>query len=152
MIKKEQIEELVQPELSEEYFLVSVSIKKGNLIEVIIDGDNGVSIQKCVDVSRAIEGNLDRDSEDFELSVSSFGLGKPFRVFRQYQKHIGRHVEVTPEGSKPVSGAITSVSPDGFEIENESIEREGKKKIKVMKTEKFLFSEKPVVKSIISFK
>jgi ribosome maturation factor RimP len=152
MIEKEHIKELAQQELTEEYFVVSVAVKKGNLIEVIIDGDNGVSIQKCVDVSRNIEKNLDREEEDFELSVSSFGLGKPLKVLRQYQKHIGRNVEVTPSEGKPVSGIIKNVGDDGFELETEVVERDGKKKIKTTRIVPFLFKEEPIVKSIISFK
>jgi ribosome maturation factor RimP len=152
MIKKEYIEELVSRELSDEYFVVSITVKKDNRIEIVIDGDNGVSIQKCIDVSRNIEKNLDRESEDFELNVSSYGIGKPLKLHRQYVKNIGQNVEVSKNDEKPVSGILTEVDPDFFVITYESIEREGKKKRKVSKTQKFLFSENPVVKNIISFK
>lgn len=152
MIKKEYIKELVSRELSDEYFVVSITVKKDNRIEIVIDGDNGVSIQKCIDVSRNIEKNLDRESEDFELNVSSYGIGKPLKLYRQYVKNIGQNVEVSKNDEKPVSGILTEVDPDFFVITYESIEREGKKKRKVSKTQKFLFSENPVVKNIISFK
>jgi len=152
MIKKEQIEKYTQEALSDEYFIVSIQVRKGNIIDVIIDGDNGVNIQKCIDVSRAVEGKLDRDIEDFELNVSSAGLGKPFKVHRQYKKNTGKEVEVTPANEKQVSGVIKSVDDDGFDLEVKTIEKEKKKKIEVLKTLRFNFKDSPGVKNIISFK
>lgn len=154
MITNEQIQNLVQEAIEEEYFIVSVSVKKGNVIEVLLDGDNGISIQKCVEVSRHVEGNLDRDIEDFELSVSSAGLGRAFKVHRQYTKNIGREVEVNPKNEKPVKGVLTKVDDDGFEIEVKTKERleNKKKKVEVIHNYRFLFIDEPEVKNIITFK
>ena len=154
MINKQLIEQLALQELSDEYFVVNISIKKGNVIEVIIDGDHGVTIQKCIDVSRSIEHNLDRDTEDFELSVSSAGLGKAFKVHRQYLKNIGNEVEVAPTEGKPVAGVLKQVDDEGFDLEVTTFERPGekKKKVEVVKTIRFRFDSKPKVKNIISFK
>lgn len=154
MIKKEQIEKYVLDALSDEYFVVSILVKKGNAIEVLIDGDKGVSIQKCVDVSRAIEQQLDRDAEDFELNVSSAGLGKPFKVHRQYLKNIGREVEVSPAEGKPISGILKKVDNKGFDLEVNTLEKSDNKKKKVETTNniRFQFDDKPKVKNIISFK
>ena len=154
MINKQLIEELALRELSDDYFIVNISVKKDNVIEVIIDGDQGVTVQKCIDVSRSIEHNLDRDAEDFELSVSSAGLGKPFKVHRQYVKNIGREVEVVPSEGKPVSGILKQVDEEGFDLEVTTLERpnEKKKKVEVVKTIRFQFDSKPKVKNIISFK
>lgn len=154
MISKELIENIAQKELSDEFFIVSLSISKKNEIELLIDGDNGVTIQKCVDVSRSIEQSLDRDAEDYELSVSSAGLGKPFKVYRQYVKNIGQEVEVSTGEDKPVSGVIKSVDEKGFELEVKSIEKleNKKKKVEVVKVLRYEFDTKPTVKNIISFK
>lgn len=153
MINKALIEGLTQQALSDEYFIVSISIRKGNAIEVVIDGDNGVNIQKCIDVSRSIEQNLDREEEDFELNVSSAGLGKSFKVYRQYKKNIGTQVEVLPEEGKPVTGILKQVDELGFDIETSTFERnENKKKVEVVKMQRFLFDAKPKVRNIISFK
>jgi len=154
MIKKEQIEKYVLDALSDEYFVVSIQVKKGNAIEVLLDGDQGVSIQKCVDVSRAIEQQLDRDTEDFELNVSSAGLGKPFKVYRQYLKNIGQEVEVSPAEGKPVSGILKDVDDKGFDLEVKTLEKaeNSKKKVEVTNIIRFLFDDKPKVKNIISFK
>ncbi|MGF7140892.1 ribosome assembly cofactor RimP [Roseimarinus sediminis] len=154
MIKKEEIEALVQQELSDEYFIVDIKVSKNNAIELLIDGDQGVTIQKCVEVSRSIEQQLDRDQEDFELSVSSAGLGKPFKVYRQYVKNIGQNVEVVLDGEKPMTGIIQKVDEEGFDLEIRTLEKpEGKKKkVEVIKIQRILFESKPKVKNIISFK
>lgn len=154
MIKKETIEKLALEALTEEYFIVNISVKSGNVIEVVIDGDHGVNIQKCVDVSRKIENSLDRDTEDFELSVYSAGLGKPFKVLRQYLKNVGKEIEVIIQGEKPVSGVLKTVDELGFEIEVSELEKidNKKKKVEVLKTLRFQFSDSPEVKNIISFK
>ena len=65
-----------------------------NQIKVIIDGDNGVLVEDCMFVSRAIEHNLDREEEDFSLEVASAGAASPLTHTRQYIKNIGRTLEV----------------------------------------------------------
>jgi len=154
MIKKEIIEQLTADVLTGEFFLIQVTVKQGNVIEVIIDGDNGVSIQKCVDVSRYIEQHLDRESEDFELSVYSAGLGNPFKVYRQYEKNIGKEVDVKLGEEKPLSGTILSVDENGFDLETKvSIKDEAtRKKKEVKKVVRFNFTDQPEVKNSITFK
>ncbi|HQN94133.1 MAG TPA: ribosome assembly cofactor RimP [Prolixibacteraceae bacterium] len=154
MIKKEIIEQLTADVLTGEFFLIQVTVKQGNVIEVIIDGDNGVSIQKCVDVSRYIEQHLDRESEDFELSVYSAGLGNPFKVYRQYEKNIGKEVDVKQGEEKPLSGTILSVDENGFDLETKvSIKDEAtRKKKEVKKVVRFNFTDQPEVKNSITFK
>jgi ribosome maturation factor RimP len=154
MIKQDFIEKLVSETLTEEYFIVQVTVKKGNVIDVVIDGDNGVTIQKCVDVSRQIEQNLDRETDDFELTVSSAGLDNPFLVYRQYFKNIGKKVEVRTNNQKPVSGTLIQVDQEGFKLEISTLEKEeGKsKKVEVVKTIRYNFDTKPEVKNFISFK
>jgi ribosome maturation factor RimP len=82
-------------------YLVSVLVKPGNKIKVFIDNDNDVSVDDCVKLSRAIEGQLDRDAEDFELMVSSAGLDQPFSLPRQYKKYLNRKINIQlPEGNR----------------------------------------------------
>ena len=67
-------------------FLIDLNITDSNKIIVTLDGDNGVQLQDCVDVSRAIEQNLDREELDFSLEVASVGVGSPLKMLRQYKK------------------------------------------------------------------
>ena len=59
-----------------------------------MDGDNGVTVQDCIDISRAIEHNLDRDAHDFSLEVLSAGVSQPLTLTRQYLKNVGRQLKV----------------------------------------------------------
>ena len=108
-MKTEEIKHLIEPVLTEHHlFLVELKISKDNVIEVFVDALEGVNIQTCIAVSREIESSLNRDEEDFELTVSSAGLGYPFKVEQQYQKNLGRNKAERPYQTK---WYITSFPP-----------------------------------------
>ena len=109
MIEKIKILDLVNQALEgSDKFLVNLKITPDNRIYVDIDGDNGVTIDDCIELSRAIESQLDRDAEDFALDVSSAGADQPLKLTRQLVKNIGREVEaVTFDGQKTV-GELTA--------------------------------------------
>jgi len=71
-------------------FLIDLTITDNFKITVALDGDNGVALQDCIDISRAIENNLDREEQDFSLEVASVGVGSPLKMVRQYKKNVGR--------------------------------------------------------------
>jgi ribosome maturation factor RimP len=71
-------------------FLIDLTITDSFKIIVNLDGDNGVALQDCIDVSRAVENNLDREEQDFSLEVASVGVGSPLKMIRQYKKNVGR--------------------------------------------------------------
>lgn len=76
------------------FFLVELSITQDRKITIKLDGDEEVTLQDCIDISRAVEHNLDRDEIDFELEVASSGVGSPLKLARQYKKNIGRNLSV----------------------------------------------------------
>lgn len=96
MTFKEKVASLLNDALEErpELFLIELSINEANKIIVTLDGDNGVNLQDCIDVSRAIEHNLDREEEDFSLEVASAGATSPLKDKRQYKKNVGRTLKV----------------------------------------------------------
>ncbi len=114
MIDKEKVQSVVSQELEgTDLFLVDLKIGKDNKISVFIDGDNGVTIQNCIDLSRKIESNFDREVEDFELSVFSSGVGEPLKLNRQYKKNIGRNIEViTNEEGEKIVGELLMVDEE----------------------------------------
>jgi len=98
-------------------FVIDVKIKPGDKITVYIDGDTPVTIDDCVALSRHIESQFDRDVEDFELSVTSYGADKPLENHRQYKKHIGRELEVHTTDDVQIIGKLTGVDKDKIIIQ-----------------------------------
>ncbi len=118
MIDKLQVENLVNASLEDgELFLVEVKVGKNNAISVFIDGDEGVKIQDCIDLSRKVEAGLDREKEDFELSVLSWGLGEPLKLKRQYIKNVGQTVEITDEQENTLKGILAEVKEQSVVLE-----------------------------------
>lgn len=92
MTFREKVLELLQQGLDQKpsVFLIDLTITDAYKVIVTIDGDNGVTLQDCIDISRAIEHNLDREEQDFSLEVASAGVSSPLKHLRQYKKNIGR--------------------------------------------------------------
>ncbi len=129
-------------------FLVDVLVKPGNRIFVFIDGDHGVTISDCAELSRYIESKLDRDAEDFEPMVSSAGADQPIKLHRQYLKNIGRSLHVKLMDEKTVSGKLEAVDDEGITLVTEG----DKKKRTVPETLKLTYNTIVESKVIISFK
>lgn len=117
MVSAAQIEELVNDFLEgTEFYLVDVKVQPGNAINVELDGDGRIGIDECVKVSRHIEGTLDREVEDFSLSVGSAGMGQPLKLKRQYVKNQGREVKVLRKDGAELNGLMTEVNDDGITV------------------------------------
>ena len=98
-------------------FLVNVSVDNSNRIHVHVDKMDGITIEDCANISRALEGRLDRDSDDFSLEVSSPGLDAPFRVPEQYVKNIGKMVSVQCRDGKKILGILKESDQYGVLLE-----------------------------------
>lgn len=99
---------LTRPDL----FLVDLKISATFDVTVILDGDSGVTLQDCLDASRAIEFNMDREIHDFSLQVMSSGLSEPLEFPRQFRKNIGREIEVMFADSTKIEGELLSVDDE----------------------------------------
>jgi ribosome maturation factor RimP len=150
LIQESQIRKLAEESLQDaESFLVDVSVRPGNRILVHIDSLKGLTVHDCVKVSRHIEGNLDREKEDFELEVSSPGADRPFKVFEQYRKYTGKKVEVTLEDGKKITGVLEAADPEKIQVKPDP-EKKGKKQ--ELESLTFNISEIKQTRAIISFK
>ncbi len=108
MIDKLYVHEIVQDALmGSSKFLVNLKISVDNRIFVDIDGDDGINIDDCIEISRLIESKLNRDEEDFELNVSSAGADSPLRLPRQYRRHVGRTLSVVLNDGRTFEGVLT---------------------------------------------
>ena len=140
----------------EEYpkiFLVELKISADKSIRVILDGDKEVNVKDCINISRAIEGSLDREEEDFSIEVASAGVGSPLKFPRQYSKNLGRKLEVVSNEGLKYEGALKKVEEDGIELEWKQREPKpiGKGKITVTKNKTLLFDEISQTKVLIKF-
>lgn len=148
VMNKNDIETVVNSYLEGKIaFLVEVEVRKGNVINVYIDSDNGVNIKECVDITRLIESKFDRDKEDYELRVSSPGLDRPFKLLRQYNKYVGHEIIVLVNDNRKMEGELMSLSDEGIEL----LIKTGKK-ASDQKTERLLFTEIKEAMPAISFK
>lgn len=117
MITKEQVANVCEEALSEtDRFLVEVKVKPNNVIEVYIDSDTAVNIDNCVELSRFIESRLDRDVEDYELSVLSWGLSGALKLDRQLQKYVGQEVEVKTKEMGKMQGKLVAFDSEKVEF------------------------------------
>lgn len=117
MIAKQKVTEIVNEWLAgKEYFLVDVVVSVDNYVSVEIDHAEGVWIEDCVQLSRHIEANLNRDEEDYELEVGSAGIGQPFKVLQQYVNHIGKEVEVLAKDGKKYRGVMARANEKNFVV------------------------------------
>ena len=98
-------------------FLVGVKVDNNNKIIVHIDTHEGISIDDCVRVSKELEEKLDREMEDFALEVSSPGLDSPFRVIEQYQKNIGKKINLVKTDGEKLDGILKKTGKNGIVLE-----------------------------------
>ena len=117
MINKEQVSTLCEEALAgSDRFLVEVKVKPNNVIEVYVDSETAVNIDHCAELSRYINEKLDRDVEDYELSVFSWGLSGALKMDRQLQKYLGKDVEVKTKESGKMQGKLVSFDAEKVEI------------------------------------
>lgn len=152
-MNKNLVQSLIEEAIGENpsLFLIDWKISQDCSIEVLVDGDEGVSIEDIVRISRHIEHKLDREENDFSLSVSSPGVGAPLLMPRQYKKNIGRKLKVSKvEGGKDVEGELVEADEDGIVLNWKVREPKpvGKGKHTVEKEERIMYDEikKAVVK------
>lgn len=117
MINKLKVLEIVKNTLEgTDKYLVSLKITTDNRIFIDLDGDNGINIDDCIEVSRAVEGQLDRDEEDFELQVSSAGADNPLKMPRQYRRHIGRRLEIATMDGRDFDATLLEADDNAITV------------------------------------
>jgi ribosome maturation factor RimP len=129
MIGQEQVTGLVNDLVeNSNKFLVEVIVQPGNRILVFIDSDTSVTIDDCQALSRQIERHLDRNNEDFDLTVSSAGIDRPLKLLRQYAKNTGRKLTVTTNTGTTLNGILIRTGESGIELEHRDYNRKKEKK------------------------
>ena len=133
-------------------FLIDLSISDSYKITVVLDGDNGVSLQDCMDISRAIEHNLDREEQDFSLEVASAGVSAPLKMSRQYKKNIGRNIKLTTNNNEIIEAKLVDADDEKAILNwKERVPKKvGKGKETVEFTNEFLYTD--IKEAIITIK
>ncbi|ADY29674.1 ribosome assembly cofactor RimP [Cellulophaga lytica] len=152
---KEQVTSLLEGALKEtpSLFLIDFTITPDFKINIVLDGDNGVTLKDCVAVSRAIDHNLDREEQDFSVEVASAGASSPLVLPRQYAKNIGRKLEVKTIEGRNFEGQLTAATEETITLEWKAREQKpvGKGKVTVQKKEEILFSDIKEAKVVLKF-
>ena len=151
MITKEQVATLCEEALAgTDRFLVEVKVKPNNVIEVYIDSDTAVNIDHCAELSRYVNEKLDRDVEDYELSILSWGLSGALKMDRQLQKYVGKEVEVKTKETGKMQGKLVSFDAEKVEFAP-APKKTSKKKPAEEQANLFLERKKTEVKPAIIF-
>lgn len=151
---KDKVTQLLNKALEErnDLFLIDFAVDSANKIKVVLDGDVGVNLKDCMEISRAIEHNLDREEEDFSLEVTSAGATAPLMLPRQFKKNIGRKLEVRTEDAH-FEGDLTASNENEITLEWKAREPKpvGKGKHTVRKKQEIALSDIKEAKVILKF-
>ncbi|TXD70628.1 ribosome assembly cofactor RimP [Aequorivita lipolytica] len=152
---REKVAELLKNALeeNESLFLIDLNISEDNQIRVILDGDEGVTVEDCIGVSRQIEHNLDREEYDFSLEVMSAGVSEPLTLPRQYKKNLGRNLKIKTKNGEKIEGELTAVNDEDFTLKWSAREPKpvGKGKITVQKEATLPYKDIMEAKVMITF-
>lgn len=152
---EEKVKELLEQTLQENpsLFLIDFSIDSNYAIKIVIDGDNGVTVEDCIAVSRGIEHNLDREEQDFSLEVASYGASEPLKLKRQYIKNIGRKLEVLLENNEKIEARLTAADDQAITLEWKAREPKpvGKGKVTVNKETNVAYKDIKKASVMITF-
>lgn len=107
MVSVEQVLNSVEQHLQgTSHFVVAVEVRAGNKVVVEVDNDRAITLQELADLNKAVREELGEAADDCELQFSSPGMGRPFKVLRQYQKHTGRLVSVDLVDGRSLEGRL----------------------------------------------
>ena len=152
MIDKTALEQVINEALEgTKMFLVTLKVSKDNVIDVALDSDEDISVDDCVAVNDAVLAAFDRDDEDYELTVGSYGITSPLLLPRQYRKNIGYEVEVLTCDGRKRKGVIADADDEGFTLTTTVKKKlEGKKRPELVEEEeRFNYSDIKQTKNII---
>lgn len=149
-----KVEELLSKALSEKpsLFVTDLAISSSNHITIKLDGDEGVKLQDCVDISKAIDSELDDDEFNHSIEVASCGAESPIKNIRQLPKNIGRTVSIK-HNDREFEAKLVDVKDAILEVEWKTREPKttGKGKQTVQHHEEIPFDEIKEVKVKITF-
>jgi ribosome maturation factor RimP len=151
---EQRVKELVEEKIADrdDLFIVRIRMQQNGILEILLDGDQGISIDDCVAISRHVGFHLEEENvidRAYRLEVSSPGLGRPLLLLRQYAKNIGREVRVKLVNGNKEEGVLIAATQDKVTLE-QKVKEKGKKA--ELKTVEFPLDQIKETKVLISFK
>ncbi|MCI6986022.1 MAG: ribosome assembly cofactor RimP [Sodaliphilus sp.] len=154
MINKQELIDVINTELEgSDIFLVEVKVSADNIIDVAIDSMGSVTIDDCIALNNKVLDHFDRDVEDYELTVGSYGISDPFKVLQHYKKNMGGEVEVLTTDGKKLKGTLKDADEEGFTLTiTKKVKLEGKKRPEMVDEDlNYKYDEIKYTKNIIQF-
>ncbi|MDR0265950.1 MAG: ribosome assembly cofactor RimP [Sphingobacterium sp.] len=150
---EKRVIELIEEKIAdrEDLFIVSVKMRPNKILEILLDGDSGINIDDCAQVSRHVGFHLEEENvidNAYRLEVSSPGIDANFVNIRQYQKNIGRTVQIKLNDNTKVEGTLLAADDAKISI-LQKIKEKGKKAQEVEK--ELPFDQIKATKVVISF-
>lgn len=111
MITEAHVKQIVEHHLEgTTHFLVAVELRPGNKLVVEVDNDRAITLNELAALNKAVRDDLGAAADNYEMQFSSPGMGRPFKVMRQYQKHIGRIVDITLNDGRALHGQLAALN------------------------------------------
>ena len=148
----ELVEEKISAEGRTDLFLVDVKMHSNGKLIILVDGEKGIGIADCAQISRHVGFHLEEENvlEDaYNLEVSSPGIDAPLILPRQYVKNIGRQLAIKLADGNKKEGKLTGITEDTVIIEE--VNKEKGKKAETIEVV-VPFSQITETKVLISFK
>ncbi len=151
MIGEPVVRQLAENHLSGKLlFLVEVQVRPGNRITVFIDGDHGVTVDDCREMNLFLNDALDKEKEDFDLTVSSAGADRPLRMPRQFAKNTGRSICVETREGEKITGVVIRAGEEGVELQVAPEKKQKKNQDTIVLS--IPYKEMKTAKEVITFK
>ena len=107
MITTERLTEALERRLNgTPHFLVHAEVRPTGKASVEVDNDKAITLADLTTINQTLRDEFGEALDDMELEVSSPGMGRPFKVARQYQKHLGRLVDVQLADGRTLNGRL----------------------------------------------
>jgi len=117
MITEAHVKQLVERHLEgTTHFLVAVELRPGNKLVVEVDDDRAITLNELAALNKAVRDDLGPQADAYEMQFSSPGMGRPFKVMRQYQKHVGRIVDVTLHDGRALHGQLAALNGNSISL------------------------------------
>lgn len=135
-----------------EVFVLETTISATHKVTVLLDADNGMNIERCAEVNRALYKFVEEqqffENQNFSMEVSSPGIDRPLTERRQFRKNIGRNIDVQKGDGTRLKGRLTGVTEEEISLEKEEKKKKKQSELEIITIP---FKEIRQVKVLVTF-